>query len=62
MGNKTVDELDEIAEITGIDIGRILNLRKIDDNLLSEIYSEEELTKVAEAFGVEFQDLFEKDS
>ena len=31
LGNKTVDEMDEIAEFTGINLENILNLRKIDD-------------------------------
>lgn len=61
LGNKTVDEMDEIAEIIGIHLEKILNLRRIDDNHLSKMYTEEELTKIAEALGVEFHDLFLKD-
>jgi len=62
LGNKTVDEMDEIAEITGINLEKILNLRKIDDNQLSELYSKEELLRIAEAFGVEDKELFLEDS
>lgn len=61
LGDKTTDEIDEVTEITGIDTIKIWNLKKIDDNQLSEMYSEEELIKIAEAFGVTFQDLFLKD-
>ena len=61
IGEKIVNELNEVAEITGIDKPRILNLIEIDDEQLSEMYSEEELIKIAEAFGVSFQDLFLKD-
>lgn len=61
LGDKTTDEIDEVTEITGIDTIKIWNLKKIDDDQLSEMYSEEELIKIAEAFGVTFQDLFLKD-
>ncbi len=60
MGNKTLDELDEIAEIAGINIEKIMNLRKINDDQLSKMYTEEELIKIANAFGVKFQDVFVK--
>ena len=61
IGEKTVNELNEVAKITGIDKPKILKLTEIDDNQLSEIYTEEELIKISEAFGVTFQDLFFKD-
>ena len=61
IGEKIVNELNEVAVITGIDKPRILKLTEIDDKQLSEMYSEEELIKIAEAFGVTFQDLFLKD-
>jgi len=61
LGDKTMNEIDEVAEITGIETIKIWNLKKIDDDQLSEMYSEEELIKIAEAFGLKFQDLFLKD-
>ena len=61
MGSKTLDELDKIAEFTGINIERITNLRKINDKELSEMYSQEELTKITDALGLEFQNLFENE-
>ena len=61
LGDKTTDELDKVSEITEIETIKIWNLKKIDDDQLSEMYSEEELIKIAEAFGVTFQDLFLKD-
>ncbi len=62
LGNKTLEELDEIAEKIGINIEKIMNIRKIDDRELSEMFSEEELNKLAKALGVKFQDLFEKNN
>ncbi len=61
LGNKTVDEMDEIADVTGVNLEKLLNLRKIDDNQLSTMYTEEELKKIAEALGVKFHILFIKD-
>jgi putative transcriptional regulator len=61
LGEKTLEELDEIAEITGIDVEKIMNLRKINDKELSEAYTEEELRKIAETVGLKFHDLFSKD-
>ena len=61
LGNKTVDEMDEIANITGFDLEKILNLRKIDDDQLSKNYTEDDLKKIAQALGVEFNILFLKD-
>jgi len=61
IGDKKVNEVNEVAKITGIDNPRILQLTEINDDELSEMFSEEELSKIAEAFGVLFQDLFLKD-
>ena len=58
IGEKKVNELNEVAKITGINKPRILKLTEIDDDRLSETYTKEELIKIAEAFGVTFQDLF----
>ena len=56
-----MNEVNEVAKITGIDESRILKLTEIDDDQLSEMFFEEELIKIADAFGVTFQDLFHKD-
>jgi len=61
IGDKKVNEVNEVAKITGIDNPRILQLTEINDDELSEMFSEEELSKISEAFGVLFQDLFLKD-
>ena len=61
IGEKKVNEVNEVAKITRIDDSRILKLTEIDDDQLPEMYSEEELIKISEAFGVTFQDLFLKD-
>lgn len=61
LGEKTLEELDEIAEMSGFSVDQITNLRKIDDTQLSELYTEEDLKRIAKAFGVRFSDLFLKD-
>lgn len=61
LGNKTTDELDEVAELTGIDSIKIWNLKKIDDDQLSKSYTEEDLISIAEAFGLSFEEFFLKD-
>lgn len=61
LGNKTLNELSYAAKITGFDVEKIINLRIIDENQLSEMYSENELRKIVGAFGLEFEDLFLKD-
>lgn len=61
LGNKTTDELDEVAELTGIDSIKIWNLKKIDDDQLSKSYTEEDLFSIAEAFGLSFEEFFLKD-
>ena len=61
IGEKKVNEVNEVAKITGIDKPRIFKLAEIDDDQLSKMYTEEDLIKIAEAFGVTFQDLFLKD-
>ena len=61
MGSKTLDELDEIAEITRISKENVRNIRDLTDNELSEKFSENDLIKISEALGVEFEDLFLKE-
>lgn len=61
MKNKTLEELDDVSEASGIEFDRIVKLREITDDQLAKLYTTEELTRIAEAFGVKFEDLFLKD-
>ena len=61
IDNIKLGELKEIAEEIGIKYERILKLSEIDDNQLTEMYTEGELIKIAEGLGFELQELFLKD-
>ena len=61
IDNIKLGELKEIAEDIGIKYEKILKLSEIDDNQLSEMYTEEELTKIAEGLGFELHELFLSD-
>lgn len=61
IDNIKLGELKEIAEDIGIKYEKILKLSEIDDNQLSEMYTEEDLKKIAEGLGFELQELFIKD-
>lgn len=61
MGNKTLDELDEMAEAIGMSVEKLMNLRKIDEDKISKMYTEDELIKISEVLGVEFEELFIKE-
>lgn len=61
MGSKTLDELDEMAEAIGMSVEKLMNLRKIDEDKVSKMYTEDELIKISEVLGVEFEELFIKE-
>jgi len=58
LRNKTLGELDEVSELTGIEVNRITTLRKLDDSSLDKEFSKEELIKIANALGLSFEELF----
>ena len=61
MGSKTLDELDEMAEAIEMSVEKFMNLRKIDEDKVSKMYTEDELIKISEVLGVEFEELFIKE-
>ncbi|MFX0073190.1 MAG: helix-turn-helix domain-containing protein, partial [Candidatus Hermodarchaeota archaeon] len=60
LGLKTIDELKTIAEFSGISMERILQLIKISDNQLTELYTLNELEKISKVLGMDFEELFEE--
>lgn len=58
MGNKTLDELDYISEKSGVITERLIKLKNLNDDQLLEMFSKDELKKISEALGVNFNDLF----
>ena len=61
VDNIKLGDLKETAEEIGIYYNKILKLSEIDDEQLSKMYTLEELTKISEGLGEEFQKLFLKD-
>jgi len=61
IDNIKLGNLKEIANEIGIEYNKIMKLSEIDDDELSKMYTEEELTKISEALGIEFHKLFVKD-
>lgn len=61
IDNIKLGDLKEIADEIGIEYNKIMKLSEIDDEQLSKMYTEEELTKISEALGIEFHKLFLKD-
>jgi len=59
IGNTTIDDLEKIANETGINKKRIEDLRNITNNELEENYSKNELDSLSKALGFKFQDLFD---
>jgi len=58
MGSKTLDELDYISEKSGVITERLIKLKNSNDEQLLETFSKDELKNIAEALGVNFNDLF----
>ncbi|MFX1275608.1 MAG: helix-turn-helix transcriptional regulator [Promethearchaeota archaeon] len=59
IGSTTIDELERIADETGMDRRRIEDLRKISNSELESNYTKKELDKLSKVLGYNFQDLFE---
>jgi len=53
--------LDEITKNLGINRDKLLNIRELTDDELSGRFTVEELIKISEALGYEFEDLFIKE-
>ena len=59
IGNKTLDELEEIHKKYGIEIKRLQHLRDIDESNLLVEFTMEELKTISRALGMKFAELFE---
>lgn len=62
LGSKTLDEIEKISERTGINTEKIIKLKHIDEENLSEIFTEIELHNLSNALGVKFENLFIKEN
>jgi len=62
LGSKTLDEIEEISEETGINTERIIKLKNLDEEELLKIFNEKELQNISKALGVDFDTLFIKEN
>ena len=58
IGKKTTNELEEISERVGISFEKLYKLKNLDEDKLLDEFSEKQLQAIANAFGVDFEDLF----
>ncbi len=59
MESKSLSEIREVAEAAGINLEKLASLSNMDDEVLTKTFTEETITKITIALGVEFEDLFE---
>ena len=62
LEGKSLVELREIAEIAGINLEKLASLSEIDDEQLTKDFKEDQLIKIALGLGIDFKDLFEKET
>jgi len=60
LGNKTLDELENISETIGINKMKLIELKNLDESELDLNYKKNELEKFSHALGYKFEDLFEE--
>ncbi len=60
IGKKTTNELEDISEQVGISFEKLYKLKNLDESQLLNEFTETQLHKIANAFGVEFKELFIK--
>ena len=58
IGKKTTNELEEISQRVGISIEMFYKLKNLDEDQLLTVFTENQLHEIANAFGVDFEDLF----
>jgi len=58
LGSKTLDELEEISEKSGIKTNRLIKLKNLDEDKLLEYFTEEDLYKISQVLHVSFDTLF----
>ena len=58
IGKKTTNELEDISKQVGITFEELYKLKGLDENQLLTVFTEKQLHKIANAFGVDFEELF----
>ena len=58
LENKTLAELEEISEESGVITERLINLKDLNDDQLLTNFTEKELYKIAQAIGEPFETIF----
>jgi len=58
IGKKTTNELEEISKQVGISFEDLYKLKNLDESKLLKEFTEKQLQKIANAFGVDFKELF----
>jgi len=62
LEGKSLAEIREISEIAGINLEKLALLSEIDDERLTKDFKEDTLIKIALGLGIDFEDLFEKET
>ena len=58
IGKKTMNELEEISEQVGIPIEKLYKLKSLEEDQLLIEFTEKQLSDIADAFGLDFEELF----
>jgi putative transcriptional regulator len=58
IGKKTTNELEDIAKEVDLSFEDLYKLKNLDESELLNEFSEEQLQDIADAFGVDFEELF----
>jgi putative transcriptional regulator len=58
LGNKTLDELEDLSRETEINLERLIELKNLNENKLSEKFDIKELEGISKALGKNFDDFF----
>lgn len=58
LGSKTLDELEDISEKSGVNTERLIKLKDLNDEQLLNNFNEKELFKIAQAIGESFDAIF----
>jgi putative transcriptional regulator len=61
IGKKTVDEIEKLSDKIKISRDRIMKLKDIEEEMLSHEFREAELSKIAKALNMKFEELFMQD-
>jgi putative transcriptional regulator len=58
LGNKTLDELEDLSRETEINLERLIELKNLNENKISEKFDIKELEGISKALGKNFDDFF----